>query len=266
MIFNLLVFLVIVLLTLYMATQGMVSAIIALITATFSSLLAMALTESLESLVGKVSLEFQRGLTFLAIYLLTFGITRVVADILIPRNIKVPLLVNRAVGGLIGFFASLVVVGTIIIGLEMLPLPTDLMGYNRFPAASNMQALDADGKPIPGTVARQSGVWLNPGRFTLAIWSGASGRGLGGARSFEDVHPDLSVESYGFRRNLQYASKRTVPPENFDVPAVWMSADPNHLKPLGIDAGPGQRAVVARAVVTLGEKSSRSAADSVFKL
>src|SRR5690242_1543075 len=110
MIFNLLVFAVIMMLTLYLATQGMVSAFLALVTAIFSSLLAMALTEPLESAtIGKLSVEYQRGVTFLALFLLAFAITRIVADILVPKNIKVSVLINRIVGGLLGFFAALVV-------------------------------------------------------------------------------------------------------------------------------------------------------------
>src|SRR4051794_14881757 len=181
MMFNLLVFLAIVLLTLFMATQGMLSALLALITATFSSLLAMALTEPLEFLVGKISMEYQRGVTFLALFMLSFAITRIAADMLVPKNIKVPTLVNRALGGGIGFFTALIVVGTIVLGLEMLPLPTSLLGYDRFGGETNMQAVDAEGKAIPGALARSSGVWLNPDRFTLALWSNASGGALGGS-------------------------------------------------------------------------------------
>jgi hypothetical protein len=257
MIFNLLVALFIVLITLYMASQGLLTALLALITATFSSILAMALTEPLESLVGKVSIEYQRGLTFLLLFLITFGVTRVVADLIVTRNIKLPLLVNRITGGLIGFFVGMVVVGTLVIGIEQMPLPSTLLGYDRFPGSTNMQGLE------PGVPTNaQAGVWFAPDQFTIALWNGASGRGLGGNRPFSAVHPNLSVESYGYRRNNQFASKRTVPPEQFEVPAVWASADPKDLTPLGIQLeGGGKKAVIARTVVTQGEKLERSAAD-----
>lgn len=257
MIFNLLVLLLIVLITLYMATQGLLSTLLALFTAAFSSILAMALTEPLEFIVGKMSIEYQRGLTFLALFLLTFGATRVVADLVVPNNIKLPLLINRITGGVVGFFVAMIVVGTLVLGIEMMPLPSTLLGYDRFPGATNMQGLE------PGKAASaQSGVWLSPDKFTLALWNGASGRGLGGNQAFAAVHPNLSVESYGYRRNNQFASKRTVPPEHLEVPAAWVSAEPADLRPLGIELEGGKKAVMARVSITKGEKPERSAADS----
>lgn len=256
MIFNLLVFLFIVLITLYLATQGMLSALLALVTATFSSLLAMALTEPLEFLVGKWKIEYQRGLTFLLLFLVVFAITRVVADVVVPKNIRVPLWVNRGAGGFVGFFTAMIVVGTLVIGIEMMPLPSTLLGYDRFPGEKNMQG------ETPGRVARMSGVWFGPDRFTLAVWNAASARGLGGKVAFASVHPDLSVENYGYRRNVQYASKHTVPPENLEVPVVWMSSESKDLDPLGVKLEPGKKAVVARTTISKGEKPERSAADS----
>jgi hypothetical protein len=256
MIFNLFVFLFIVLITLYLATQGMLSALLALVTATFSSLLAMALTEPLEFLVGKWKIEYQRGLTFLLLFLVVFAITRVVADVVVPKNVRVPLWVNRAAGGFVGFFTALIVVGTLVIGIEMMPLPSTLLGYDRFPGEKNMQG------ETPGRLARASGVWFGPDRFTLAVWNAASARGLGGKVAFASVHPDLSVENYGYRRNVQYASKHTVPPESFDVPVVWMSNESKDLDPLGVKLEPGKKAVVARTTISKGEKPERSAADS----
>ena len=182
-------------------------ALLALATATFSSILAMALMEPLQGLIGSFRPNYTRGCTFLLVFLLAFSVTRIIADMVVVKNIKLSTLINRIVGGVIGFFTSLVVVGTLVLGLEMLPLPNDLMGFKRFPDDS-MQGVDSEGKPIIGEVARGDSVWLSPDRFVLAIYNGASGRSLGGNRAWASAHPDLSVESYGYRNIVPGGSQR----------------------------------------------------------
>ncbi len=72
-----------------------------------------------------------------------------------PQNIKLPQLVNRLAGGLVGFFVALVVVGTIIIGVDMLPLGyVALMGYDRFPGDNRMEGDSA------GVAAAPSNTWF----------------------------------------------------------------------------------------------------------
>jgi hypothetical protein len=224
MVLNVIVFLLIVLITLYLATQGMLSSLLALATSIFASLLAMALMEPLKGIIGSWRPEYARGMTFLLLYLLVFGATRFAADMAVPKNIKLPNLVNRVVGGVLGFFTSLVVVGTLLLGFEMLPVSRVLLGFDRFPGDNGMQAVDSDGKPIYGEVARPANIWFAPDYFVLAIWNGASGRSLGGAKAWDSVHPDLPVECYGYRNQID-GSLRVVPRDLFQVPEAWVSSE-----------------------------------------
>src|SRR5438270_145266 len=107
----------------YLATQGMLSSLLTLATAIFSSILAMALMESMQGLIGKYQPSYARGTTFLVLFFLIFSFTRVAADMAVPKNVKLSRLVNRLAGGVVGFFTALVVVGTLLLGIEMLPLP-----------------------------------------------------------------------------------------------------------------------------------------------
>src|SRR6185369_11751111 len=100
MIFNVIVLVLIVLITLYLSTQGMLSSLLALATAMFSSILAMGLMEPLQGIIaGAWRGDYARGVTFLILFLVLFSVTRVVADLVVPKNIKVQLWVNRIVGG-----------------------------------------------------------------------------------------------------------------------------------------------------------------------
>jgi hypothetical protein len=263
MIFNVLIFLVIVLTTMYLATQGMVSAMIALATAIFASVLAMALTEPLQGIIGGFRPDYARGVTFLLLFLFAFSATRIAADVMIKKNIKLNLWINRGMGAAFGFFTALVVAGTIVLGIEMMPVPRKLLGFDRFPAPTVMASIDADGKPIPGeATSRRSGIWFSPDGFVLSLWSAASGRSLGGAegRSWNDLHPDFRAESYGDRYPVFAGSGRSLARDLVEVKEIWSPADPKDL-PGGVRPPAGKRVVVVRAEIKKGEKPPHSSSD-----
>jgi hypothetical protein len=263
MIFNLLLLLFIVLITLYLTTQGLVSALLALITATFSSILAMGLMESLQGIIGGWRPDFARGITFLVLFLVIYGITRVLADIAVPRDVKLSNLANRVGAATLGFFSSLVVMGSLVIGIEMLPLYTSLMGYDRFGGESRMEG------DIPGVASNNHNTWLAPERFVLALWNGASGRSLGGKQAWADVHPDIDVESYGYRNTVLYASNHTIPADLMELSGAWSSAEPKDLAPFGIKPPEaGKKIVMVRTSVKRGKDNVDSAdpGDPLFRI
>lgn len=249
MILNLIVLVLIILITAYLANQGMLSSLLVLATATFSSVLAMGLMETAQGAIAKFKPEYARSAAFLLVFILSFSVTRVAADMAVPKNIKLPLLINRAVGGIVGFVTALVVVGTLLIGFEMLPLPSSLVGYDRYPGPNAMQT---PGKAI-SDLAEPIGVWMNPDRFVQAIWNGVSGRALGGSVRWASVHPDMSVESYGYRNVVPGGSQRVVLPELVQVPEVWTTDNAAEIQQRGIAADSGKRVVMVRTVVKKGD-------------
>lgn len=272
MILNLLVLLLIVLLTLYLSTQGLLSATLALITAAFASIFAMALFEPLQSLVGDFRPDYARGVTFLLLFFLCFSAIRISADFAVPKNIVLPPWIDRISGGLVGFFAAMVVVGTTVIGLEMLPLPTAILMYDRFPAKAErdtgatrdrMQALREEGgklADVSGAVAAQSAVWFAPDRFVLAIWNLASNRSLGGSIAFETRHPDLSVESYGYRNVVEYGAGRTLAPSLVHLTGAYRDKESADLKRFNLTDS-GLQALVIRTEIDQGTEPPKVSAD-----
>ncbi len=263
MLLNLIVTVLILLTTAYLANQGMLSSLLALATSIFSSILAMALLEPLQGLIGGWRPDYARGVTFLLLFFLTFTITRIAADIAVPKNIKLSTLYNRVAGGTIGFFTALVVVGTLLIGFEMLPINRTPMGFDRFPDVTGMQALDSDGKLIPGQTAKPGNVWFAPDRFVLAIWDGASGRALGGDHSWASIHPDLTIESYGYRNHVD-GSRRALPADLLIVKsAAWLAPETKYKSEEGVDLpSPGKRLVMVRTEVRKGDQPPHDSGDS----
>ena len=152
------------------------------------------------------------------------------ADYLIPKNIRFTKQIDLVAGRLVSVLAAMVIVGTAVIGFEMLPMRTSLLsfgepvlGFDRYLLTGGM---DGD---EPGVAAKPRNVVLAPDRLVLAIWDESSGRGLGGDRLFESVHPDLITESYGYRNTVQYGANSVLPPDLLTVPGAYVSAEPDVL-------------------------------------
>ena len=262
MFLNLIVLILLVMIAGYLATQGMLSSLLALATSIFSSILAMALLEPVQGTIRGWRPDYARGVTFLLVFFVAFALTRFAADFAVPKTIKLKPIINRIVGGAIGLPTALVVVGSLLIGIEMLPIGRTPFGFDRFPADNHMQAIEADGKAIPGEIAKPANVWFAPDRFVLAIWKGASARSLGGTRPWASVHPDLSIESYGYRNPIG-GSLRYVPPDLMQVKDAWISADPAFKDAQGGDhkADPGKRLVMVRTDVQKGGPAPKISSD-----
>ena len=255
MIFQILVFLVIVLLAAYLATQGWFSATLSFVCAVFAAILAAAWFEPLSSPINGWRPDYGHGVIFLLTFFLAFSGLRIAADMIVPENVPLPKWLDWSGGGLMGFLAALVVAGAMVLGIEMMPVGTNLMplagiaGFNRYPE---------------GLRGQRDGLWLNPDGFVEWIADMACGRGLGGGSkyTFEQAHPDLRQELWGYRERAGLASQFALRPELFAVTGLWSVDNADAAWPAGgggkefpADAG---RAIVLRTEFErgLGEKIS----------
>ncbi len=245
MLFNLIVIGLVLVMTSYLASQGTLTALLGLVAATFASLAAMAFYEPLVGLVAKYKPEYARGVTFLLVFLIAYLVLKLCGDNFIPKNIKLPKHLDRGLGGVIGFFAGMLTVGTTVLGVEMLPLRTGILGYDRFGSETGMKGA------TPGVAAQGTNVWLAPENFTMGLWNMASGRSLGGSTPFPSVHPNLADESYGIRNVVQYGQLQTLY-DGLKVTAAALvdSKNPELLKRLNVPEG--KVAYVVRCEITKG--------------
>ena len=228
MLLNLLAIVLVLLLAAYLANLGVLSCMMTLISAAFATILAGALFEPLQGILAGWRPDYARGFTFLILFTVVFALCRFASDFAVPKNIKLPQIINRTVGGALGLLASLIIIGSLLIAVQMLPFGTSIFGYDRFAGENGMQG---DG---PGMVAQGSNIWLEPDRLTLALWEATSGKSMGGDHTFTSVHPDFLTESYGYRNSVQSGVTLTLPPDLFKVNAACVTSDANDFEGLYI--------------------------------
>ncbi|NNM85409.1 MAG: CvpA family protein [Phycisphaerales bacterium] len=253
---QLVVILIIGLLTLFLANEGAFSALLLLCSSILASTLAMGVYEPASHLMPlKIqALGFARGATFLLVFLLGFSVLRGLFDYFVRTDVALPLWPNRLAGGVLGFFTAMVVVGSGLIGLQMLPLPTSIAGYDRYPSAKGMD------EP-------SSGVWLDPDGFTQGIWELMSGNSLGGPKAFAEVHPDLLRELYGYRNTVQFSDWHTLPANLLKVPFASSIIKVNALEFLGIPDPSNGQIFLVRAFVNHGsQEPDVSSLQSYFRI
>src|ERR1035437_7719577 len=154
MLFNFIVLLVILRATAFFATQGLLSAVLAFITGAFASILAMGVFEPLQGMIEAYWPGLARGVTFLIVYVVIFAVCRFGADYAVPKKLKLPKIADTVGGGIVGFFAALVIVGTSVMGLEMLPVHTTILAIGSDQEYSNDGRLQGE---KPGEVVADDG-------------------------------------------------------------------------------------------------------------
>ncbi len=244
--------LLILLITGYLGNQGTFSALLALIGAAFASLFAAAMFEPLQGPIAGWRPDYARGLTFLLLFFLAFSACRISADMLVLKNIRMNKIVDRSVGALFGLFAGMIVIGSTLVGIQMLPLGTALLGYDRFGGDTGMR-VEGD----PTAVAAGANVWLAPDNFTVGLWNLALGKALGGSVGFTNAHPNFLVETYGYRQTVAAGASTALPKDLLTVPVAWQSTDAAILKELNI-TDPDKAVVMVRAEIAQGSDPPKS--------
>ncbi|MGN6367144.1 MAG: CvpA family protein [Phycisphaerae bacterium] len=236
----------------YLGNQGTFSALIALIASAFASLFAAAMFEPLMGPIAGWRPDYARGVTFLVLFFLALSACRIAADMIVLKNIRMNKIVDRSIGAIFGFFAGMIVVGSTLVGIQMLPLGTTILGYDRYGTGTGMR-VEGD----PAAVASGSNIWLSPDNFTVGMWELALGKALGGSVGFENAHPNFLVECYGYRQTVEPGANTALPKELLNVPVAWQSADPAILKQLNIE-DPDKAVVMVRAEVSQGGDPPKS--------
>lgn len=205
MYFQMIVLIFILLLTLYLATQGAFSALCLLAGAIFASVLAMGIYQWAAGPLLSRQPDYAYGIGFFLVFLLGFLLMREVFDRLVRFDVILPPWPNRIAGGAIGFIAAMVIIGSTVLGIEMMPMPTTILGYNRYP---------------DGMGRASSGLWLDPDGFVTGIWNMAGGKSLGGPTVFARMNPSFNRQLYGYRHSVRYDGWKTLPQNLLKVVAM----------------------------------------------
>jgi Colicin V production protein len=215
MILQFIVLILIVLLTLFMANEGPLSALLLLTSALIASVLAMGLYEAAGSMMMGWRPDYAHGISFLLIFCIAFAGVRLLFDFLIRGDLELPLWPGRIFGGVVGLAVAFVTIGTVLIGIQMMPVPSSILLYDRYPSIDPQTQ-----KPL-GIAGEESDIWFSPDGFTEAIWDWVSGGSFGGTTAFKSIHPDLLTELYGIRYTVEYSDEHSLPPDLLKVLAVY---------------------------------------------
>jgi len=233
----------ILLLAAYFTPQGLFSATMNFAAAVFASILAFGLLEPLARMMDSFRPEYSRGVAFLFVFMVAFGILRVLSDILVPGKITLPKWVDWTGGGIMGFFAALTLVGSLIVGLEYLPMSEMLIGTIR-----NRDESRAVDRSFPAS-------------FVTGIYYLANGRSLGGD-DLLSVHPDLSEEIPGYRHTVQPDGRQVLDPDLLQVKNWYVTKTIKLRDNKFREASSDHRFVVVRTVIAKGDTPPKVSVDS----
>jgi hypothetical protein len=201
----------------YQYIQGFFSAMISSILVILAALIAVAYHEPVaEALLAKPLPAHAHAVVLVVMFALTYVLMRLLADKLVPGNVRFSLLVDKIGAGVFGLLAGVFTVGVLAIAAQLLPFGPSIGGYSRF------ALVDRPDISFKNTVRRlyytKVGVWneLEHDRYdsASAAWmfplpcDGAvlgltsilsAGGSLAGDRPFAQVHPDYATELFGNR-------------------------------------------------------------------
>ncbi len=183
---NLLVLLMLVLITFFQSLQGLFGAMILLVLSGISAAIAFGYYEDLHSgLLAQWLPGEGQAVSLMVIFLVTLLILRLVVDFAFKGTVLIPKKIDRAGGAVLGFFVALIMTGTVVTAIQMLPTDQEVLGFTRHQAT------------LDGRITER-GVWFGPDRFAVGLAGTILDGSLSGKSAregkFGEVHPDLLAE------------------------------------------------------------------------
>jgi len=211
MLFSIIVFLMVVLVAMFWMYQGLLSSTIMFVETLLAFMLAWEFHEALHG-VWRESLGDGIGLpsAFILIFLVSLLIQREITDRLVKANVTIPVYFDRAGGGAMGLFTGLLLVGSALIPVQMLPIGADLFGFDRVHEIENKRAV------------RKLG-FLSPDGFAIWIGNALSNKRFGGDNPLATAKPDYLMDLYGARDCTQTEDHHFIPAKAIDVTSYWFT-------------------------------------------
>src|SRR5687767_3232077 len=133
MILSLLIIAVIGTIAYFHYAQGLFGAIISAVIAVIAAALAIGYHENLvNALLGGAIGDYANAGALVAIFALVYIVGRVITDKAIPGNVRLPLMVDRIGGALMGLIAGLFTAGIVALTAQSLPFGPAVGGFERY--------------------------------------------------------------------------------------------------------------------------------------
>jgi hypothetical protein len=210
--------------------QGFFSATLSAIIAIIAAALALSLQETLiEGPLAGTAPEWMPSITLLMLFAVIYVVLRTIFDKLVPGNVRMPPLLEKVGGGVMGVVAAVFAVGIAVIALQQMPLGASLAGYTRFQteASRNVTVLVQAGSAPGANRGKDAATYdeltsdhFDPEKATRLLFpvddfvvntvAHLSDNGsLQAGKPLKTVHPSLLDELFGQRLGYQFGTNRT---------------------------------------------------------
>lgn len=220
--FSLFALVLILAITFYQGLLGLFTAFINCTLTILAAALAFGLYEKVyyDQLITRQP-DAGRAIAVMAIFIISLMVMRVIVDLIVKENMKFPMAVDRAGGGIFGFITAMVIIGTLSVSVQMLPFPYEWLGFSRYVMYNSNSGEAVSLTPEQETETEadmlaklrmsevnfvRKSLWLSPDSFTLGLVSLLSENALTGGESFGRVHPNL-LDALFWQRFSQHGQK-----------------------------------------------------------
>ncbi len=212
MLFSLVVALMVILIAAFWVYQGFFSTLIMFFETLIACMLAFGFYELLNS-VWEESTPSGAGtglpLAFMVIFLGSLMLMRVATDKLIKDTVSMPIPLDRAGAGIAGFFTGMIIIGSTLTAIQMLPISSAIFGFERY-------YTDKDG------IAHKRNLGIfRPDEFVCGLASMLSNDRFGGDRRFSEDKPNYVTMLYSARAVPMSEENIFVKKGKVKVNAIW---------------------------------------------
>ncbi|NQU76331.1 MAG: hypothetical protein HQ546_08480 [Planctomycetes bacterium] len=180
----------------FQSTQGLFSSLIMAICTLVCTVLAFTYYEPLARafLYARIPAQAEAA-GLIGLLIIPLLIVRLLIDRYLPGNVVPGVWIDRIGGGLFGLVTALLLVGTLMTAVQMLPFGRSVIGYN----------------PYNDDLQPASGLGINAPGFTLAVVKGLSGGSLARspARPLSKRHDNIIMELWAARNRRESWSEPT---------------------------------------------------------
>lgn len=218
MLFSIAVGLMVILVAAYWVYQGFLSGVIMFFECVIAAMIAFGFYESVNGLwAGALGNGLGQPLALMLLFFVVVVVLRVLTDKLITGNVKLPVALDRIGAGLSGFFSGMVLVGMALIGIQMLPISSNVFGWERVSTSAG------------GAIVR-GGLFFKPDEFTLGLMNLLSKGRFGGGNPLAQAKPDLLMDLYCARSCTQTEDRHEIPSDALGVRAWWETREISTVK------------------------------------
>jgi len=196
----------------YHTTQGLFSSLIMALITALCAAFAFNLYRPLAATMYPKHAPYAMALCLMALFAGSVMVLRVVIDIVLRPNVIFHEWVDRIGGGVLGFFVGMMIVGTAMVTLQLLPFGRSVLGY----------------KPFDETLRRRQHLGpFRPDEFVLGMVSALSRGGPGGGGNFAADHGEFALRTFCYRNRAGHQVDTDCPADSVELVGVWQ-LPPDH--------------------------------------